>query len=187
MPTIVNPGVGCGARTKRSGEPCRHGAGMRTDHPGAGRCWLHGGRTPSGKAHADREAAQQQLTKLGIPIQVDPIQALLQEVCEAAGNVAFLRQQVQELDAKSVASSAMVVLYNEERERLAKVAKAAVDAGIADRQVRLAEQQAMTLVHVVRVVLSRLGLPDSRRELAVRYTIEELHVVAANPQLVGAS
>lgn len=35
----------CGAKTK-SGKPCRHFAGMRTDHPGEGRCWLHGGATP---------------------------------------------------------------------------------------------------------------------------------------------
>lgn len=35
----------CGAKTK-SGSPCKHLAGMRTDHPGEGRCWLHGGATP---------------------------------------------------------------------------------------------------------------------------------------------
>jgi hypothetical protein len=36
----------CGARSKRDGRPCRHWAGLRTDHPGEGRCWLHGGRAP---------------------------------------------------------------------------------------------------------------------------------------------
>jgi hypothetical protein len=35
----------CGAKTK-SGKPCRHPAGFRTDHVGEGRCYLHGGRTP---------------------------------------------------------------------------------------------------------------------------------------------
>lgn len=35
----------CGAKT-RSGKPCKQKAGARTDHPGQGRCWLHGGRTP---------------------------------------------------------------------------------------------------------------------------------------------
>lgn len=37
----------CGART-RSGEPCRQAAGWGTDHPGVGRCKLHGGATPRG-------------------------------------------------------------------------------------------------------------------------------------------
>jgi hypothetical protein len=36
----------CGAHAKRSGKPCTHVAGFRTDHPGQGRCWLHGGRSP---------------------------------------------------------------------------------------------------------------------------------------------
>jgi hypothetical protein len=36
----------CGARTKQKGTPCGHMAGERTDHPGEGRCWLHGGRSP---------------------------------------------------------------------------------------------------------------------------------------------
>lgn len=35
----------CGAKTK-SGKPCDHPAGFRTDHPGSGRCYLHGGATP---------------------------------------------------------------------------------------------------------------------------------------------
>lgn len=36
----------CGARTKHDGTPCKLSAGHRTDHPGEGRCWLHGGRSP---------------------------------------------------------------------------------------------------------------------------------------------
>ena len=34
---------GCGAKTRAGGE-CKHPKGFRTDHPGSGRCWLHGGR-----------------------------------------------------------------------------------------------------------------------------------------------
>lgn len=36
----------CGARTKSSGNPCSKVAGWRTEHPGQGRCYLHGGKTP---------------------------------------------------------------------------------------------------------------------------------------------
>lgn len=35
----------CGAVGKRSGKPCQHPAGFRTDHAGTGRCWLHGGNS----------------------------------------------------------------------------------------------------------------------------------------------
>lgn len=40
------PHAGCGAQGKQTGKPCRHPAGFRTDHPGEGRCYLHGGATP---------------------------------------------------------------------------------------------------------------------------------------------
>lgn len=36
----------CGAKTRNpaaKGPYCKHHAGKRTDHPGTGRCWLHGG------------------------------------------------------------------------------------------------------------------------------------------------
>jgi hypothetical protein len=36
----------CGARTKSTGLPCSKAAGWRTQHPGQGRCYLHGGATP---------------------------------------------------------------------------------------------------------------------------------------------
>lgn len=41
------PQATCGAEGKRGAGPCRHPAGFRTDHPGEGRCYLHGGRSPS--------------------------------------------------------------------------------------------------------------------------------------------
>lgn len=37
----------CGAAKKSDGTPCRRPAGWGTDHPGAGRCKLHGGLSPT--------------------------------------------------------------------------------------------------------------------------------------------
>ena len=36
----------CGARLRGKDKTCKQKAGSRTDHPGQGRCWLHGGLTP---------------------------------------------------------------------------------------------------------------------------------------------
>lgn len=36
----------CNARKKDGSGHCTQPAGSRTDHPGEGRCWLHGGATP---------------------------------------------------------------------------------------------------------------------------------------------
>jgi hypothetical protein len=42
----LSPEEQCGAKTKnRPGGRCTMPAGLRTDHPGQGRCWLHGGRS----------------------------------------------------------------------------------------------------------------------------------------------
>lgn len=41
----------CGAKTKSTGEPCRRTAGWGTDHPGEGRCKLHGGKSKCGPEH----------------------------------------------------------------------------------------------------------------------------------------
>ena len=50
----------CEAKT-RAGKNCRQPSGNRTNHPGTGRCWLHGGRstgarTPEGKANQTENA-----------------------------------------------------------------------------------------------------------------------------------
>lgn len=36
----------CNSPLKRTDGLCKMAAGQRTDHPGQGRCWLHGGRSP---------------------------------------------------------------------------------------------------------------------------------------------
>jgi len=36
----------CARHHRKGGGICRHPAGFRTDHPGIGPCYLHGGRTP---------------------------------------------------------------------------------------------------------------------------------------------
>jgi hypothetical protein len=86
----------CGAE-KRNGGTCKRPKGWGTSHPGVGRCKLHGGSTPTHERAAEVELARQECTTLGIPIETHPIEALIHEVWEAAGNVAFYRQLVREL------------------------------------------------------------------------------------------
>jgi hypothetical protein len=65
-------------------------------------CRAHGGGAPQVKAararrDVEREAARQVAT-LGLPIDVSPTEALLQEVQWTAGHVHWLRQKVAELE-----------------------------------------------------------------------------------------
>lgn len=51
--------------------------------------------------------------------------------------------------------------YGEERDRAIKAAKTAIDAGIAERIVRMAEREVDTIVAVLRASLQELGVPVS--------------------------
>jgi hypothetical protein len=90
----------CGAK-KRQGEGfCKRPAGWGTDHPGVGRCKLHGGKTQTHNHKASIEIARRECNRLGIPVDEDdgdPGELLLAMVREAAGNVEFYRSQVAAL------------------------------------------------------------------------------------------
>lgn len=157
-------------------QPCRRPKGWGTDHPGSGTCKDHFGTTPNHKAAAAQEAAAKALEKMGVPIPADPAQALLEQVWEALGNVAFLRAQVQALEADvfTAAGRAIVRTYDQERDRLARICKLALDAGVAERDIALREQQADAIVLVVTRVLDSLELTRERRAEAQLVAVSAL-------------
>lgn len=198
----------CGARSSSFvidgvGSPlCMNSAGARTDHLGAGKCKFHGGTTvfgnEKGKALLSDIRARKSLKALGHPLEVDPVDALLHLVHESAGNVAFLGGRVSDLGfavvgdvmalsregdpvAVSEEARAIVRLYNEERDRLAKTAKMAIDAGIAEREVRLLEDQAAMIVVVLKAVVARLALPPEDQTRALAYLSDELRNIDRTP------
>ena len=91
----------CGAQlpNKPIGTTCKQVAGYRTNHLGVGRCYRHGGSTPTHEKHGQIELARRECDRLGIPIEIDPTEALLREVWETVGNVEFYRTLVQQLPA----------------------------------------------------------------------------------------
>ena len=204
----------CGARRRSDdkngdgvrGQPCRKPAGWGTDHNGIGRCKLHGGLGPGARQQAERIAierrARSALHRLGQSIEIEPAEALLNLVGEAAANVAYLADEVGGLTSLTAIPRvttragdvmegeeyvrAVVRLYNEERDRLARVAKAALDAGITERQVRLAESQGRELARVVVTVLARLELTPEQSAAARVMVAEELRTLAAAPTPTAA-
>ena len=64
-------------------------------------CDKHGGAAPRARAKALREREEgkirREVQRLGIPIEIDPTEALLGEIWETVGNIEFLRNLVQEL------------------------------------------------------------------------------------------
>ncbi len=160
----------CGAARRSNGAPCGLPAGHGTDHIGIGRCKLHGGCTPSHVNAARKAVAAEAAQRFGLSIEVDPQQALLDEVHRCAGAVAYYEAQVMAIEEDhgevtvptmfGPAPTVYVALLGKERERLVKVAAECVRLGLDARRVDLAEQQGRLIAGVLRGVLADLGVAD---------------------------
>lgn len=191
----------CGA-IKKDGSVCRNPAGTRTDHVGYGKCAFHFGATPMVTLSAIKaEALDLARSRLGMYLDVDPGQALLALIAEAASNVAFYRQRLDLLDqlgdevdtappgapvrprgehygdlyvrlyhkdgtpTGDARPHVLVVLYNQERDRLASLCEKALALGLREREVRIAEQQADVIVGAIRAILDELSLTADQQQL----------------------
>ena len=176
----------CRATAKGTGQRCQAWA-----MAGSEVCRVHGGRAPQVKAAAARRLAEQAATKavqtLGLPVDITPTEALLEEVRWTAGHVAWLRGRVQELNTTGDAPeltwgttktktggddygtteeakpSVWYELYTRERVHLVRVCDAAIKAGVEERRVRLAEQQGDLLALAIRQILDAFGLSGDPR------------------------
>lgn len=72
----------------------------------------------------------------------------------------------------------LVVLEAGERDRCARFAKLALDAGIAERQVRLAEQQGALVADAIGRILDALGLTAEQQALVGVVVPRELRAIA---------
>lgn len=192
----------CGG-TNRSGTPCKLAAGQGTDHVGHGNCKHHGGSTRNGAKHAASQRAESLIATYGVPREITPAAALLEEVRYAAGHVAWLRGKVAELEpdmltwgvaeiahktatefggtdtTERAALNVWLEAYHRERRYLLDVSKAALTAGVEQRLVELAEAQGLAIVSVLTRVFDRLQLTAAQRELASAVVPEELRAQSA--------
>jgi hypothetical protein len=162
----------CGAAT-RTGGSCGLPAGHGTDHVGYGRCRRHGGNTPTHARAAQREQALDEAVQFGGAIEVGPIEVLLAAVYRSAGVVSWLRLKVEalapgELLDEQGRPSVWVRLEAEWLDRAARVAKTALDAGVAERQVRIAERTGAKIAAALEEAVEPLELEPAARTLLVQ-------------------
>lgn len=195
----------CGGKRRSAdsnGLPCTRPAGWGTDHPGDGRCKLHGGSTRSHRTANQVTQAERAVATFGLPREIDPRDALLEEIYRTAGAVDWLHQQVQRLEAEQViwgkteevektagefpgvdvthaaAIHVWVELWQNERKHLVNVSKAAIAAGLEERKVRLAEQQGAMLASVIKNILGDLDLTPEQQSLVGQVVPRHLRAVA---------
>lgn len=157
-------------RRGRSGESwveyCERFAGEGTGHPGAGACGRHAGRLGRGTgawimAHAFARA-----------LDVTPWEGLLWAVKIAAGRVAFIEAKLGTADSDEDLQPEgrlhhWVRESRDERDRLARVSKLAIDAGVAERLVRQLELEAQLMLRATSLTLDELELSEEQRERAL--------------------
>jgi hypothetical protein len=176
-PRCGQPHPRCRAHNK-AGTPC-----MRYPRDGAPVCGRHGGFAPQVIRATERRrqerAAEAAVATYGLPVDIAPTDALLEEVRWTAGHVAWLRTRVAELEADSLvwgttksdhqgATEAAAVnvwldLYQRERRHLLDVCRAAIGAGIEERRVKLAESMGALLASVIRAILDDLDLTPEQQ------------------------
>lgn len=191
----------CGS-TNRAGNPCARPAGWGTPHPGIGRCKLHGGSTPSHTAAAKNALARSTVQRLGLPREVEPQAALLEELHRSAGAVAWLDVVVGELDleemvwgqtratADGVATHEAGVnvwlrLWTEQRRHYTEVARACVAAGIAEQRIQLEQDKARMVAVAVGEGLDAIGADAGQREVFTRAMLARMRLVDGGPPVAG--
>ena len=178
----------CGAKT-RQGRPCKRKAGAGTGHPGIGRCANHLGATKRHETTAAIHLAKRELSVMGQPLPIHPIDAILQCVSIAAGEVQYASDRISELEQEHAVGPEIssrplklekgaesrservedhgppalhiwIRVRHDAMDRLAHYSKVALAAGVAERQIRIAEQQAQLIASAVKGILTDLGVAN---------------------------
>ncbi len=140
---------------------CRQPEGWGVIGVGTGRCKRHGGATKTHRKTAEKKAAEKAVETYGLPREIAPHDALLEEIHRTAGHVSWLELRVRIIEEAELKDNRfMLSMYDQERRHLIDVCRVAIGAGIAERQVRIAEQTGALIAQVITGLLEDLGVAD---------------------------
>lgn len=180
----------CGGKKKQGGGTCTQRAGWGTDHPGVGRCKLHGGCTPNQVAAAERQRAEAQASRVLVELGVGPVRDPFAALLELAGRVLAWQEAtarlVNELESIRYRAAngteqmrAEVVLYERAMDRAGTVLAAICRLNIDERLVRISEGQASILVTVVKTALRAAQLSPEQQDRVEAEIARGLRAVGA--------
>jgi hypothetical protein len=158
-------------------------------------CKLHGGAAPQVMAKA---LVRADLAHWGLgDTHVDPGETLLRLVSQSSARAELYSKGLEEMVAgsdslqKALISQAytefgpagdyvkgLVILESQERDRLGNFCVKAIAAGLAERQVRLAERTGQMIADVMRAILSDSSLGLTVEQRAVVPTVMRRHIAA---------
>lgn len=185
----------CGSWPMHGQSVCGTHGGRGRNRKAAERQWQL--EQTRGKAMSKLE---QTVRTLGLPVTTTPQQALLDELYRTAGAVAWLESEVGKLKpdeltwgiateekregigemethvdltttVRAAKPAVLLELYHRERSHLIQVAKVAIQCGIAERQVKLAEEQGRAIADALRSAFEDPELELSVTQLTIARTV----------------
>ena len=163
----------CGAAKRQGGDPCRQAAGWKTSHPGVGRCALHGGASPSGKAAAARQRLDAEVAQILDREGVVPVDSPVVELQALAGRILqwerILGDMVERLTEWTQTDvtgredlRAVVAAYERSLVHSERVLVAMSRLNLDERLARISESQTALLIQVVQNTLAAPARAGSR-------------------------
>lgn len=181
----------CGAKTHQetSKEFCTLSAGWGTDHPGIGRCKLHGGSTPNQKTNAAKIQADREVRKVLAELEVDPVEDPLTALMQLAGQVVSWQKATavlvnrlgDEVRYEGMAGGeqlrAEVPMYERAMDRAEKVLSSIARLDIETRLAAISEAQADRVLGAIDAVLAHLGVTGTDAAQAKQVAARHLRAV----------
>jgi hypothetical protein len=155
----------CGAKRTTSEARCQMPAGYGTQHPGVGPCKHHFGATPvierKYMLHNLRHTSIEIMESLGSEVDGDitPERVMREELRRSYILVHVLESQ---MDINGLMWPDMNKMLLDERKHAVDVAAKMIGLGIAEREVRVMEAQAVIFGQGVRAILDALDLTEDQ-------------------------
>ncbi|MFE2407109.1 hypothetical protein ACFXDE_02060 [Kitasatospora sp. NPDC059408] len=181
----------CGAKTRQEGsaEHCGLPAGWGTDHPGVGRCKLHGGNTSGQRVQAAHTIAEREVRKVLAELDVEPIDDPLTALAQLAGQVVAWQQAIAEIvnrlgsDVRYEGAAgaeqlrAEVSLYERAMDRTNTVLSTIARLDIDGRLARIEEAKAQLLMDAVQAGLTAIGVTSEQATTVKQVMARKLRAV----------
>jgi hypothetical protein len=175
----------CGAKLKHGEGICRRPAGWGTVHVGQGSCKYHGGSVAN---HRKRAIINDAIQFMGAPKEINPLDAIIWCIQITAGEVEWLTLKIGEIDEEqwiehTPLGKQMHVLQRtraDAQDRLVRYSRDAIQLGLAERAIRMAEQFGLTIARLLENVAADLKLNASQQHQWPRIVKRHLMLLEAN-------
>lgn len=173
----------CWAANRR-GEQCG-----RAPVIGSSVCATHGGTNKQSKKMIKKKQLKEAATRLGVPVETDPKDGILQLIAQKAGEIQWYKMQIDALqndqdlvwgitktsvsdtEGDTVEYSASVnqwlKLKNEAEKDLARYAEVALKYDIDERKIELARESISQVEAIIRFILADERIGVSKKQMAM--------------------